>query len=286
MAELDFIHALKALATSTSARGLEDDAAVLDLGDETLVLTHDTIIQGVHIREDEDLADIAWKLVAVNLSDLAAKGAKPLGVLVSHMLGEGDDRFVEGLREILETYDVALLGGDTVRAEGRRVWGCTAIGKATHAPVPDRRGARPGDAVYVTGELGRAMLGMDERGSASANDLAYRRPRPLLAEGQALAPHVSAMMDISDGLLLDCWRMARASGVRFVLESAPIPVADPTRPADCMRWGDDYQLLFTVPADRTLPVPAHRIGQVIEGPAALQLDDEVLSSEDGLGYSH
>ena len=87
----------------------------------------------------------------MNLSDLAAKGARPLGVLVSHMLGDSDARFIEGLREILGEYDVALLGGDTVRAEGRRVWGCTAVGKATHTPAPDRRGAR----VQARGPSGR-----------------------------------------------------------------------------------------------------------------------------------
>ena len=96
------------------------------------------------MREDEDPADIAWKLIAVNLSDLAAKGAQPVGVLVSHMLGDDDDRFAQGLGEILEAYDVPLLGGDTVRADGRRVWGCTAIGKASSATVPDRRGAQAG----------------------------------------------------------------------------------------------------------------------------------------------
>ena len=108
----------------------------------------------------------------MNLSDLAAKGARPLGVLVSHMLGDSDARFIEGLREILGEYDVALLGGDTVRAEGRRVWGCTAVGKATHTPAPDRRGARAGDAVFVTGTLGYAMLGLGDRASGSRADLA------------------------------------------------------------------------------------------------------------------
>ena len=143
--ERDFIAALRVLATSPAARGLADDAAVLKFGDETLVLTQDTLVQGVHIRENEDPADIAWKLVAVNLSDLAAKGAEPVGVLISHMLGEDDPRFLEGLREVLTAFRMPLLGGDTVGGEGRRVWTCTALGRATHAPVPDRGGARPGD---------------------------------------------------------------------------------------------------------------------------------------------
>ena len=256
------------------------------MGGEQLVLTHDTLVQGVHVREDEDPADIAWKLVAVNLSDLAAKGAAPVGVLVSHMLGDADERFVVGLREVLETYATPLLGGDTVRADGRRVWGCTAIGRAAHTPVPDRRSARAGDAIFVTGTLGRAMLGMADRGSGSADDLAYRRPRPLLAEGRALAPHVDAMLDISDGLLLASWRMAKASGVGFDLDRAAIPVADAERADECMRWGDDYQLLFTASPAADLPVPATRIGTVAEGPARLALDGDILTPEDGLGYRH
>jgi thiamine-monophosphate kinase len=286
MAELDFIDALKAIANNPAARGLEDDAAVIEIGGETLVLTHDTLIQGVHVREDEDLADIAWKLVAVNLSDLAAKGAEPIGVLVSHMLGTGDDRFVAGLREVLDEYGTPLLGGDTVRADGRRVWGCTAIGRATHTPVPDRRGARSGEAIYVTGVLGRAILGMSERGSGDVNDLAYRRPRPLLNEGRKLAPHVGAMMDVSDGLLLDCWRMARASGLGFALESEAIPVADTGRFDECIHWGDDYQLLFTAPVSTDLPVRAARIGMVEGAQPFLSLDGRILDPEDGLGYRH
>ncbi len=238
----------------------------------------------MHVREGEDPADIAWKLIAVNLSDLAAKGAEPVGVLVGHMLGEGDDRFVEGLSQILTEYDVPLLGGDTVRAEGRRVWGCTAIGRATSDPVPDRRGAQVGDAVYVTGTLGCAMLGFER--PEGEHVLAYRRPRPRLCEGRALAPIVTAMMDVSDGLLLDCWRLAEASGTRIEVDSSTIPVANPTRRDECLRWGDDYELLFTAPADVELPIAASRIGTVVaEGPALI-LDGEALSRSDGLGYSH
>ena len=222
----------------------------------------------------------------MNLSDLAAKGARPLGVLVSHMLGDSDARFIEGLREILGEYDVALLGGDTVRAEGRRVWGCTAVGKATHTPAPDRRGARAGDAVFVTGTLGYAMLGLGHRASGSRADLAYRRPRPLVAEGIALAPHVTAMMDVSDGLLLDAWRLAHASGVELALDSAQVPVADPQKAGECMRWGDDYQLLFTAPADAALPVAAARVGTVTGGPPGLSLDGDIFPDAEGLGYRH
>lgn len=289
MNEADFIAALRALATGAEARGLEDDAAVIEFGDETLVLTHDTMVDGVHILDGQDPADIAWKLVAVNLSDLAAKGAEPVGVLLSHMLGADDHRFVTGLREVLEAYNVPLLGGDTVRGEGHRVWGCTAIGRATYTPVPSRRGAKVGDAIYVTGTLGAAMLGFEAlRDGDEADSTAYRCPAPLLKEGRMLAPHVSAMMDISDGLLLDCWRMATASEfVAFELESAEIPVASAARRDECLRWGDDYQLLFTTSENTDLPVAATRIGTVTSADfAPLWLDGKALFPEHGLGYQH
>lgn len=288
MNEAAFIDALRRIATDPAARGLDDDAAVLDVGGERLVLTHDSLLEGVHVRADEDPADIAWKLVAVNLSDLAAKGATPVGVLLTHSLGTGDERFLDGLDEVLGTYAVPLLGGDTVRGAGPRCWSCTAIGRVDHARVPARSGARPGDAVYVTGVLGLAMLGVaaSERGTGSAADLAYRRPRPLLAEGQALAPLASAMMDVSDGLLLDAFRMARASEVAFDLGSETFPVADPARVRECVTWGDDYQLLFTADPDLHLPVAARRIGTV-NAPdfAPLRVDREIPDLS-RLGFEH
>lgn len=290
MDEANFIAAIRALATDPAARCLEDDAAVLPFGSETLVITQDTLVSGIHVREDEDPADIAWKLVAVNLSDLAAKGAEPMGVLTSHMLGSGDERFVAGLGEVMRAYEVTLLGGDTVESAGeRRVWSCTALGRATHQPVPDRRGAKPGDEIWVTGTIGLAMLGIDEneRNTGSAADLAYRRPHPLLAEGRALAPHVTAMMDVSDGLLLDAWRMASASGVSIALESDRVPVGAPTRRDQCLRWGDDYQLLFTARPGTTQPVAATMIGTVepLSG-APMTLDGIACASSTGLGYQH
>lgn len=257
---------------------------MLELGGETLILTHDAMAEGTHFRAGADLADVAWKLVAANLSDLAAKGAEPLGVLLGYSLGEGDARFAEGLREVLAAFEVPLLGGDTVRAAGARTFGLTALGRASHRPVPDRRGASPGEAVWVTGTLGRAMLGFE---GAAGHTQAFLRPVPLLAEGRALAPHVGAMMDVSDGLLLDCWRMARASAVSIDLIMAAIPVADPARAEECLRWGDDYELLFTLPAEKPPPVAASRIGTVSDGDSgALRLDGRILTPGDKLGYEH
>ncbi|MEL6877339.1 MAG: thiamine-phosphate kinase [Pseudomonadota bacterium] len=285
MNEADFIASLRGLPLHTGARGLEDDCAVLEIGGETLIITHDMMAEGTHFRADADMADVAWKLVAANLSDLASKGAEPIGMLLGHSLGEGDERFLAGLHEILSKYDVPLLGGDTISAKGPRTLGLTAIGRATHNPVPDRGGAQVGHDLFVTGTLGRAMLGFG--GNPDHLD-AYNRPCPLVTEGQKLAPCVSAMMDISDGLLLDCWRMANASAnVAFTLERKSIPVADQSRFDECIRWGDDYQLLFTADPNVNLPIPATRIGTVTNSDLSqLLLDEEILTPKDGLGYQH
>ena len=286
-AERAFIESLKALASDPAARGLADDCAVLEVGGETLVLTHDVLVEGVHTLPGQDPADIAWKLVSVNLSDLAAKGARTLGVLLGHMLGPDDERFVAGLTEALTRYDVPLLGGDTSSGGPPRCWGLTAIGKATHRPVPSRAGARGGDSVWVTGPLGAAMAGFEAlRDNTGADSTAYRRPLACLGEGEALAPLVTAMMDISDGLLLDALRMAEASRVTLALTSADVPIAvAEDRRAEALRWGEDYELLFTLPAGTEPTVSAWRIGEVRErGETALLLDGG--EPEGPLGYEH
>jgi thiamine-monophosphate kinase len=274
------------LATHPAARGLIDDAAVLELGGEMLILTHDSMVEGTHFRGSQDPADVAWKLVATNLSDLAAKGGEPLGVLLSYSMGDNDARFVAGLEEALDRFDVPLLGGDTVRGEGPKTLGLTAIGRATHTPVPSRSGAKQGDAIYVTGTLGNAMIGFERLDDPTFDHSAFTRPMPLIEQGRLLAPHVTAMMDVSDGLLLDCWRMASASGAGFRLQRGLIPVAEPARFDECVRWGDDYQLLFTLPGTSRCPVEATCIGHVGNAPGSLWLDSEQLSPQDGLGYQH
>lgn len=311
--ETDFIASLRAMATHPAARGLMDDAAVLRLGNEQLILTHDMMVEGTHWLPQADPADVAWKLVATNLSDLAAKGAAPLGVLLGFMLGDDawDRAFAAGLAAALAHFDVPLLGGDTVAATGDqpRALGLTALGRATCAPVPDRRGAQPGDALWVTGPVGDAMAGYRILTSDSTPELpalitAFSRPMPLIAEGQALAPHVHAMMDISDGLLIDAQRMANASALCVDIAPAAVPLSDDflawatTAPegqeaakAAALRWGDDYQLLFAAPADADLPVKATRIGQFLamadtDAPGRLLLDGDAPAPDRPLGYLH
>lgn len=258
MSEADFIARLRSIATDPAARGLADDAAEW----EGLVLTHDMIVEGIHFLPDDTPQDIAWKLVAVNLSDLAAKGAAPVGVLVGYSLGDAawDAAFVEGLDLVLRRFGVLLLGGDTVRVPtgAPRSFGLTAIGRAPPGGAPSRGGARPGDQIWVTGTIGNAGLGLAMRlGQEDANETclaAYKRPQPQLTFGQAVVPHVHAMMDVSDGLLIDARRMAEASGCQFglMLEAIPLSAALLAVRPDVLDTrlaaataGDDYQLLFT-----------------------------------------
>ncbi|MVZ97080.1 thiamine-phosphate kinase [Sphingorhabdus sp. IMCC26285] len=301
--ESTFIGLMRAMATDPAARDLLDDCAVISLGSENLILTHDMMAEDVHWLPSADPADVAWKLVASNLSDLAAKGARPLGVLLGFMLGEDswDRAFAVGLHKALSHFGVALLGGDTVANRGdKRALGLTAIGAATCAPVPSRGGAMPGDLVYVTGTLGDALAGFEliEAGFDEVGPLAtaYNRPEPRLAEGQLLAPLVHAMMDVSDGLLLDAERLANASkmGIAIDLSKIPLSPAYINYRGDALEsrlqaasWGDDYQLLFAISPEIQIPVAAQAIGCVTQGAGLILFDgDKALPRPATLGYQH
>jgi len=265
--ERTFIDRLRGFARHPAARGLADDCAVLPFGNEDLVLTHDMLVEGVHYLADDPPEDVAWKLVAVNLSDLAAKGARPIGALLGYPLGDSgwDTCFADGLERALAAFDVPLLGGDTVTGAGPRQLGLTAIGTVPTGMAPARSGARAGDLLCVTGTIGAAGLGLhalrhirEGRRGEQEWVAAYRRPRPRLAEGRTLAPLVHAMADISDGLLIDAARMAEASrlGVDVALDRMPLPVGSPQDRAAriaAATAGDDYELVFAWPAELTLP---------------------------------
>ena len=280
MNEAEFIARLRGLATDPAARGLADDAAEW----EGLVLTHDMIVEGVHFLPDDAPQDVAWKLVAVNLSDLAAKGAAPVGVLVGYSLGESDwdAAFVEGLGKALRHFGIILIGGDTVRAPAGapRSLGLTAIGRAPTGGAPSRSGMRPGDRLWVTGTIGDAGVGLAMRlGQVDPVDLclaAYARPQPQLTFGLAVSPHVHAMMDLSDGLLIDAQRMAEASGcaIALMLENVPLsqgllavrPDVLDTRIAAATA-GDDYQLFFAAAAEAEAEIRA--IGAALDVPVTM-----------------
>ncbi|HEX8240798.1 MAG TPA: thiamine-phosphate kinase [Allosphingosinicella sp.] len=304
MDESAFIESLRALATHPAARGLLDDAAVLEIGGRSLVLTHDMLVEGVHYLPDDPPGDVAWKLLAVNLSDLAAKGARPLGVLLGYSLGdrEWDEAFVSGLGTALAAFDLPLVGGDTVRGAGARTLALTAIGESD-GPVPSRAGGRPGDQLWVSGTIGDSGAGL--RGLSEALVERYRNPRPRLEAGQRLAPLVTAMMDVSDGLLIDSARLADASGTAAEIDLALVPLSESLLTAvgdgrearlEAATAGDDYELLFTASPGRAaeilalqdaLGLPLSPIGSLGEGTGLRIVDAGVaLPLPPRLGWQH
>ncbi|SCW64293.1 thiamine-phosphate kinase [Sphingobium faniae] len=301
-AESRFLSLLRSIATDPAARGLADDVALLEIGGARLILTSDTMVEGVHYLPADPPADIGWKLAAVNLSDLAAKGAKPAGCLLSYALSgdeSWDATFLEGLKEALNYYAMPLLGGDTVTMPPRapRSYSLTAIGEAT-GPIPARSGARAGDRLYVTGPVGDAGVGLElarlSSGAAGPLIEAFRRPRPRLAEGMLLAPHVHAMMDVSDGLLLDASRMGAASGLAVTIDHIPLSSAleavrggSTATQIAAARAGDDYELLFALPARMKPSVRAIPVGRFSAGAGlTLVIDGAAVPLPDSLGWEH
>ena len=295
MTEAEFLAALRRLPLHPGALGLTDDAARID---GAFIVTTDTLVEGVHFLPADPPGDIAWKLVAVNLSDLAAKSARPVAVLLNYPLSDTawDRAFVAGLGEALRAFDCALLGGDTVSlpAGAARVLNLTAFGEAS-AVAGARTNAQPGDALWVCGTIGDAGAGLRVAQGASGSPAllaAYRRPRPLIAEGIALGIHVSAMMDVSDGLLIDAARMADASGLAVTIELAAVPLSPALRafdpdPLAAATAGDDYALLFAMPPDASPPVPAVRVGGFVTGSGlTLTRDGAPVPLPARLGWLH
>ncbi|USU09962.1 thiamine-phosphate kinase [Sphingomonadaceae bacterium OTU29MARTA1] len=299
MTEADFLAALRTLPLHPSARGLRDDAA--RLVHAPLVVTTDTLVEGVHFLSTDTPADVAWKVVATNLSDIAGKGAKPDGILLNYPLSDDawDRAFLVGLGEVLTACGTALLGGDTIRlpAGAPRVITVTAFGCDT--PAPPRGGAGENDALWVTGTIGDAGAGLAiARGADGPVALVdrYRRPTPRLAEGRVLSRIAHAMMDVSDGLLIDAARMADASGLAVILDLATVPLSadyrafagdDRDARLRAATAGDDYELLFAMPANTVPPVPATRLGRFARG-EGLKLQDgsEAVPLPDRIGFQH
>lgn len=298
---------LRRMATHSGARGLADDVALLD----GLVLTHDTIVEGVHFLPGDPPESVGWKLGAVNLSDLAAKGASPAGALLSLALsgdGEWEERFLTGLQQISEQYGLPLLGGDTVALPSKapRVLGLTVLGKAGEA-VPSRSGGHPGDRLWLVGPVGDSAAGLaqlliEPQATGLLVDT-YRRPIPLLAIGALLAPHASAMMDVSDGLLLDARRLATASGCGLRIDLSTLPLSKAFREARgegraarlfAATGGDDYALLAALPAEsdaltilKGTSVNVACVGELTrDGAFSLADDRGPVPLPERLGYEH
>jgi thiamine-monophosphate kinase len=303
---------------------LKDDAARLSPPEgHDLVLTVDALVAGGHFFPDDPPTAIGRKALGVNMSDLAAKGAAPLGFLLT--LALPDDwtadwlaGFAAGLGEAAQAYGCPLLGGDTVAARGPLILSVTALGAVPQGRMVQRTTARAGERVCVTGTIGDAALGLLLRGRPGAAWTAglpithrvyltdrYLHPRPRLALAELLREHASAAMDVSDGLAGDLAKMARASGLTAEVDTALIPfssagraaiAADPKLADRMITGGDDYEILCTVPDERlaafldgaaALGVPAAVIGRMVEGEGLPVFRDGGLERRYESGsYSH
>jgi thiamine-monophosphate kinase len=302
------------------ALGLRDDAALIDgPPGRQLVLTVDAIVAGVDYLPDDPPDLVARKLLRVNLSDLAAKGATPLGYLLTTVLpaecGEGWlADFSAGLAADQAEFSIVLLGGDTSGTPGPATLSVTAIGTVAAGQAILRRGALPGDLVYVSGTIGDAALGLRAlRGDLAGLDdgartfLAdrYHLPRPRLALGQGLGGIAHAMVDVSDGLVADLGHICAVSGVAALLEAGCVPLSpaaqaaltgDPGLLSLVLAGGDDYELVFAAsPAAepaiaalaRALALPIARIGRIAAG-SGVQVVDETgrVIELAATGYRH
>jgi thiamine-monophosphate kinase len=233
LSELGELGLLAELGRRGLAHGIENDAAELPGG---AVVTQDALVEGVHFRLDWiSWRDLGWRAAAVNLSDLAASGAVPDGLVVAAALPPETavDDVVELYEGIAET-NVPVVGGDTSRSE-RVLLSVTALGRSDR--IPGRGGARPGDRLVVTGPLGAA--------GAAFRAGRYVRPPLRLEEGRELAAQARAMIDLSDGLAVDAGHIAARSGCRLVVDLDRVPLAPGARLED-LGFGEDYELLAAV----------------------------------------
>jgi thiamine-monophosphate kinase len=298
----DFLAALS--AGYPGALGLQDDCALLTPEPGTqLVLKTDPVAAGVHFFADDAPEDIAWKALAVNVSDLAAKGAQPIAYLMALALPHVPTRdwmrrFASGLGEAQAAFGCHLIGGDTDRTAGPLTISITAIGSVPEGRMVRRATARASDRLYVTGSIGDAALGLRLRrdaGAAAAMGIdaagaaylvqRYLRPRPALSIRDALREHAGAAMDVSDGLVKDLGRLCAASGVGARIEAARVPLSAPARAAvranpqllaDLLTGGDDYEVLMAVPPGKQAAFEAATgllsIGQIVAGSGVTVLD--------------
>ena len=299
LSEFGLIERFFAPIAGPAGLGLKDDAALLQVPTgHDLVTTVDAIVAGVHFLPDDPPATIGWKALGVNVSDLAAKGATPLGFLLTLGLPSDTEEgwladFADGLGRAAALWQCPLVGGDTVTMPGPLTLSVTAFGVVPSGAMVRRSGARPGDIIAVTGTIGDAALGLPlltgARTALAVTDRAYlidryRRPRPRIGLASLLRDHSSAAMDVSDGLLGDATKLLAASNVGGVIEAAAVPLseaarhvleADPLSLERVLTGGDDYEILCTIPAEKWEPFAA--------GAAALEIAVAAIGRVTGEG---
>lgn len=288
---------------------LNDDAALMEVAaDRQLVITTDTLISGVHFIGNEDASLIARKALRVSVSDLAAMGAEPLSYFLALSLPAQTEeewvrQFAHGLFEDQQEFGISLAGGDTTATPGPLGVTITATGLVPRGEALLRSGAKAGDDIYMSGTLGDAALGLlVAKGKLKGDALKsrYLLPQPRVALGRALRGIASACMDISDGLVQDVNHLCAASGIGAIIEAERVALSEAAAAYKGMletilTGGDDYELVFTAPADkqaeiallsRTLALPITRIGKTILGGGVAVLNHGTRLSLSREGYRH
>jgi thiamine-monophosphate kinase len=293
------------LATHPGALALTDDAAELtEEAERDTVVTADALTAGVHFLPDDPPNLIASKALRVNLSDLAAKGAEPIGYLLALALPQSIDdawlgEFARGLGEDQKAFGVSLLGGDTTATPGPLTIAITALGRVPRGSMIRRSGAKPGDGVFVSGTIGDAGAGLAILQGKTGGDTGeefligrYRQPTPRVSLGRALRGVASASLDVSDGLIADLGHIAETSGARIVVAADAIPRSPALVRFDpdivrAVTAGDDYEIAFTAPGPVPADLPVTRIGHVEPGQGVVLVDAqgrEIPVSR--AGYTH
>lgn len=320
LGEFERIHRFFAPLAGPGGLGLVDDAALVDCAPgRRLVVTADAIVAGVHYLPEDPPDLVARKLLRVNLSDLAAMGARPLHYVLTTALPaelgpEWLVGFAEGLAEDQRRYGIDLLGGDSVGTRGPAVLSVTAIGEVAAGQEIRRSGAVPGDLVWVSGSIGDAFLGLGVLRGAHPDLLRqhrdylvdrFRLPEPRTELGPRLCGTARAMIDVSDGLLADLGHICETSGTAALVEMARLPLSPAARAlVESSRdilprlaaAGDDYELLFAAPAAATddilalssvLEIVVTRIGRIEAGAGVRLVDDEGRRiAVEAAGYRH
>ena len=282
--------------------GVGDDGAILQPSPGTQqVQVTDTLVEGVHFPANVDARDIGYRVVAVNLSDIAAMGARPRWMTLALTLWDKDESWVEefaaGLLAAAAQHGVALVGGDTTQGDSVVVT-VHVSGEVDEGAAILRSGAKPGDTVFVSGTVGDAAAGLELIGEGVVDDALVERflkPTPRVELGLALSGRAHAAIDISDGLIADLRKMLDASGAGAEIEIDNIPLSDAlqarfdldTAYRFAMTGGDDYELCFTAPADAVADIDGiTAIGTVTENDALVCRRDGSIVEVDTSGYRH
>jgi len=313
LGERETIRLIERIIQSDASVGPGDDCAAIDLGDKYLLITTDMMATKSHVPKGMGPYDIGWSIIAVNLSDIAAMGGTPIGLVTAIGITRGHpidfiEQMVDGMNDCARRFGTSIVGGDTKEHDALVLCG-TAFGEVSKGGILLRKGAKAGDLIAVSGQLGRAGAGFHSLkrglGLKEAEDV-LKRPWPRIREGMALSKSgfVTSCMDVSDGLSASIFEMSRNSSMTYEVDYEKVPKAkevdlafhDLERQKDLvLNFGDDFELLFTIKREeeealaklaKECGCPFTVIGKVTSGEENILIDAGKREKLENLGYEH